>query len=184
MTHRDRAPLVEPLLDVLLAHGVDFFVAGSCAALAHGVPLEPGDLDIVPDTAIANLERLAAAIADLEGRPPGPFGAWNELPGGEWRWVSRETKPEEIAAWRPDPADPDSFDHSLRTRLGNLDVVPRISGSFAELAPRAVERELAGRTVRVVHVHDLLARLTVPRREKDAERVRALRAIQRGNPED
>jgi hypothetical protein len=58
------------------------------------------------------------------------------------------------AAWAPDPEDPSSFDHLLWTRYGTLDVVPAIA--------------------------DQLATLTVPRRSKDVERVRALRALERG----
>jgi hypothetical protein len=56
--------------------------------------------------------------------------------------------------------------------------VPEVSGSYEALIPRAVSLRMEGQTVWVEAIHDLLARLTVPRREKDRNRVQQLRAIQ------
>jgi hypothetical protein len=63
--------------------------------------------------------------------------------------------------------------------LGNLDVVPELTGEYDALVKRAVRMEAHGCEVRVVHVDELLAALTLPRRKKDAPRVRQLREIQR-----
>jgi len=83
------------------------------------------------------------------------------------------------AGWRADPAEPQTFDFLYTSRCGDFDVVPRVAGAFDDLRPRARPMARAGIAVPVAHVDDLLAQLTVPRRNKDVTRVRALRAIQR-----
>jgi hypothetical protein len=177
--HPDRPPDVPGLLAVLEEHEVVFVLGGSVAAMAYGVALQPGDLDIVPDPDPANLKRLVRVIRTVEGRPAGPFGSWETQPDGERKWIARSTTPQEAAGWTPDPGDIASLDHLLRTRNGNLDIVPEILGTYAHLKERAVRLDAFGCTVWVAHVDDLLARLTVPRREKDVTRVQALRAVQR-----
>ena len=172
------------MLDVLDRHGVLYVVTGSVAALLHGVPLEPGDLDVTPALDRENLERLARALEELGARqhPDEPFGRWEADDDGERRWVQFEPTAadrEERARWRPDPADVASFDHLLCTRHGALDVVPEIAGTYDDLRPRAVVIERDGRRVCVESIADLLATLTVPRRQNDVARVQALRALQR-----
>jgi hypothetical protein len=159
-------------------------VTGSGAAMLHGVELVPGDLDVTPALDRENLERLAAVLRAIRARqaPDGPFGDWQTQPDGEQRWVQREATSEDVsarAAWQPDPANPASFDHLLESDLGAIDVVPEVSGTYEQLRPRAVEVEAYGERVWVESVADLLATITVPRREKDAGRVRRLRELQR-----
>jgi hypothetical protein len=57
--------------------------------------------------------------------------------------------------------------------------VPEVSGTYEELMPRVEELHVDGQTVFVEAIHDLLTTITVPRREKDRDRVEQLRAIQR-----
>jgi hypothetical protein len=183
MTAR-RAPDTAALLAVLADQGVAFVVTGSVAALLSGVELQPGDLDITPALDRPNLERLARALEAMEARqdPDGPFGDWTVAADGERRWVQREPRPGEHAArltWRPEPADPASFDHLLVTKYGALDVVPEVSGNYLDLASRAVRMAAFGQEVLVESIADQLVTLTVPRRDKDRERVRALRGLQR-----
>jgi hypothetical protein len=114
---------------------------------------------VTPALNRSNLAGLAAALTELGARQyeEEPFGRWETQPDGEQRWVLFEPTAADRAAraaWAPDPEDPSSFDHLLWTRYGTLDVVPAIA--------------------------DQLATLTVPRRSKDVERVRALRALERG----
>ncbi len=183
--HRD-PPDVAALVCVLDRHAVRYVVTGSVAALLHGVRLRPGDLDIAPALDRDNLQRLARALDELGARqyPDEPFGRWTVGDDGERRWIAFEptaAEREARARWRPDPADVGSFDHVLWTRHGALDVVPEVAGTFDELRPRAVRIKIDGRGVWVESVADLLATLTVPRRRNDAERVRALRAVQRAS---
>jgi hypothetical protein len=154
-------------------HGVAYVVCGSVGAMAHGAPdVTPGDLDIVPDTRRANLERLAAALAELGAEAGREYGEWRIDELGEREWVQdgrlRETRP-------LDPADPSTFDHWFETPHGRLDVVPEAAGTFAKLRARARAMPLAGADRWVAHPVDLLTGMTRPRRAKDVPRVRHLR---------
>jgi hypothetical protein len=177
-------PNLTALLDVLDRHEVLYVVTGSVAALLHGVQLDPGDLDITPALDRENLERLARALHELGARqyPDEPFGRWEARDDGERRWVEFEPTAadrEARARWKPDATDVASFDHLLWTLHGALDVVPEVAGTYDDLRARAVPLKLGARTVWVESVADLLVTLTVPRRRNDAERVHALRAVQR-----
>ena len=182
-----RPPDLPALFAVLDANRVAYVVTGSTAALLHGVTLTPGDLDITPSLDRANLMRLATTLADVDARPDpdGPFGAWETDSDGERRWVEREPRSGERAArlaWRADPADPASFDELLQTRLGALDIVPELSGRYADLAERATRVTAFGHAVLAASIADQLASLTVARRDKDRPRVQALRERQGRRP--
>ena len=177
-------PDIPALLRLLNEHGVLYVVTGSAAAKLHGIELAPGDLDVTPALDRENLERLAAALRAIHARqaPDGPFGDWQIQPDGEQKWVQREPTPEDVtarAAWQPDPSDPASFDHLLESDLGAIDVVPEVSGTYEDLSPRAVELDAFGERVWVESIADLLATITIPRREKDSDRVGRLRELQR-----
>jgi hypothetical protein len=176
--HQTRPPVIDEILTLLERHGVHYVITGSVAAAIHGVELEPGDLDIVPATDLANLERLVRVLFEIEARPRGPFGHWTTEPNGERKWIERPTTAEELAEWRPEPSDLATLDHLYLTRLGNFDVVPEVTGTYESLKPRATQHPANGHHPWVAHVDDLLARLTVPRRDKDVARVAALRQIQ------
>lgn len=146
--------------------------------MLQGVELHPGDLDIVPSLTAENLTRLAMVIAEVGGIPES-LGSWSVDPNGELQWQTDSTDPADLARWRPDPLDPDSFDHRFLSRLGDFDVVPRLAGEFSVLDESAKDVLVDGFVVRIASIEELLSTLTVPRRPKDAERVRRLRDIQR-----
>jgi hypothetical protein len=182
-----RPPDVNTLIRLLHDAGVNFVVTGSAAAMLHGVSLVPGDLDIAPGLDIDNLTRLAGVLESIEARqdPSAPFGHWKLGADGEQHWVTTAPTPEAVAArasWKPNPADQASFDHLLESRHGALDLVPEVSGTYDDLIARAVPLDLDGLRVCVVSIPDLLATLTIPRRAKDGDRVRQLRALQRAGP--
>jgi hypothetical protein len=56
------------ILTTLHAHGVRFVLVGGIAAVAHGSPLPTEDIDITPERSPANLDRLAAALRELDAR--------------------------------------------------------------------------------------------------------------------
>jgi hypothetical protein len=97
---------------------------------------------------------------------------------GEFKWIPRPTSEQDLDRWRPNPEDVTTFDHLYTTKYGNFDVVPEIAGTFEALSQRATQNEVEGIEVLVTHIDDLLSRLTTLRREKDIERVEALRSIQ------
>jgi hypothetical protein len=177
--HPSRPPDVERLLKILERSGVNYILVGSVAAAVYGVDVQAGDLDIVPNREEHNLERLIDVLAEIEGTPLGPFGEWRLLESREWKWIARPTTEQELADWTPHARDVQTLDHLFGTRFGNFDVMPVVAGTFDILRPRAVMRSCQGCNVLVAHIDELLARITIPRRDKDRDRVATLREIQR-----
>ena len=177
-----RVPLDVPaLLKVLVGCHVDFILAGSVAVQAWGVDVgTPGDIDIVPATDRKNLARLAGALDEVDARSWPVTGQWAQK-GGEAHWQEFPNEdPRRGQHLTPDTGDIATFDSLFSTQFGELDIVPWISGTYEWLEQRAVRMPVCGVDgVLVTHVDDLLALLTIPRRSKDAERVRRLREAQR-----
>ncbi|HYF61172.1 MAG TPA: hypothetical protein VD886_00070 [Herpetosiphonaceae bacterium] len=170
-----------PVLRALAQHRVRYVVAGSMAARLHGVPdVHPGDLDIVPARDSANLRRLRLALTALGATAEPASGAWERDDRGEWAWKTAELTSAERAAWQwqPNVDDWQTFDRGFTTPYGQLDVVPQIAGTYEELVGRAEPQLVRDLSILIVSLADLLARLTVPRRAKDVERVRQLRLLQ------
>lgn len=176
------SPDIPGLLQCLTEHGVEFVLVGSVAVQAWGVDVDtPGDLDIVPEASHANLSRLLEALKALHAESWPVTGGWciDERGDREWENYSPDHPRYMTRLPEPDPADVASYDSMYSTRFGDFDIVPDLTGTYAELAPRSELLPVHGvRKVRVMSKEDLLARLTIPRRAKDADRVEALRAIQ------
>ncbi len=139
-----KKPDVEALLEILNEHEVEYVVTGSAAAMLHGAVLDPGDLDITPALHHDNLDRLRRVLEAIHARQyeNASFGHWEATAAGEHRWVKEEATPENVAArasWRPNPRDSATFDYLLDSDFGSIDIVPTISGTYQELAPRAVK---------------------------------------------
>ncbi len=124
----------EPLLRALHDAGVRHIIIGGFAVNAHGVIRPSKDLDIVPDPEPANLERLAALLADLDAR----------------HVAVGDMKPEELPF---DPTRPEDLragaNFRLETSLGDLDVMQWVAGidrdpAYAALAIGAIEGDLDG----------------------------------------
>lgn len=145
------------LLDI---HGVRFIVIGALAAAAAGAPVVTRDLDVTPAHDPENLERLAAALRDLEARlrvPDDPDG------------VAFPVDAEKLAT-------ADSW--TLVTSAGPLDVVFRPAGTdgFEDLRRDAAPREIApGRTVLVASLVDVIRSKEASGREKDRAQLPLLR---------
>ncbi|MCG8347558.1 MAG: hypothetical protein MI924_07225 [Chloroflexales bacterium] len=170
-----------PLFQALATHRVDYVLTGSVAALLYGVTdIQPGDLDVVPHTDPANLARLTAALTDLDATTEPGGGTWFTDERGEWKWRVHDLTEAERASWRwtPNYQDWQTFDRIFNTRYGNLDIVPQIAGAYSDLVQRAELMSVMGIAVAVASLEDLLARLTLPRRNKDVDRVRQLRTVQ------
>jgi len=54
------------VLETLRRHRVRFLLVGGVAAVVEGAPVSTFDLDIVPERSSRNVERLLAALQDLE----------------------------------------------------------------------------------------------------------------------
>jgi hypothetical protein len=149
----------ERLLRILGAHGVRFVLIGGWAAKLLGSPTVTGDIDICYARDAANLERLAAALAELHVRLRGaPAG----LP------------------FRPDSptlAAGDVF--TLVTDAGDLDLLgsPSGVGSFEDLDRAALALDLDGQVIRVASIDDLIRMKRAAGRPKDLVELEILGAL-------
>ena len=163
---RWRLPLNEfdpvALLRVLADHEVEFLVIGGVAARLRGAPLVTQDVDITPAGDRPNLERLVAALGEMEATlrtatdPAGvafPFDAGLLASGSIW---------------------------TLSTRFGDLDLVLAPDGTAgfgdvaadAELLRVAIEPDL---WVRVASLFDIIRSKEASGRHKDLAALPLLR---------
>jgi hypothetical protein len=150
-----------PILEALERHGVRYVVIGGLAATLHGSPLVTTDVDVTPDRARDNLDRLSAALKDLGAR------------------IRTDAAPEGLV-----------FDHNgeslaaadiwnLTTTAGDLDItfVPAGTRGYADLRTGAVEIHVLGLTIPVASLADVVRSKEAAGREKDARSLPTLRRL-------
>jgi hypothetical protein len=155
-------PDLEKLLERLIQHDVEFILIGGYAAMMHGAPNATFDVDVCSPMDRGNIEKVHAALADLEP-------------------VHRET-----------PHIPfrvrDGFKNCyLSTTLGKLDLLGLVSGvgDYTAAAAHSIEMELPIGKFRVLDCESLITAKLAAGREKDLLVVKQLRAIlESGNPTD
>jgi predicted nucleotidyltransferase len=141
--------------------GVEFFLIGGAAVSYHGHVRATKDVDVVPSPDAPNLERLAAALAQLEAAVDG----------------AGEFAPDEL----PDPLDPAALaaggNWVLNTRLGRLDIMQWIGdiGLWAEMSSDAIRDEIAGVPIRIVDYEDLVRLKEIAGRPEDLVDLERLR---------
>jgi hypothetical protein len=149
------------LLDVLNRHKVAYVLIGGLAAVYHGSPFPTEDADITPQTDRANLERLAAALADLNSR------------------IRTESEP----AGLPFACDADSLATfatvNLTTAAGDLDLTFEPAGTtgYDDLRRDATRAELYGVTVQIASLADVIRSKQAANRPKDQRVLPTLREI-------
>lgn len=124
-------------------------VVGGMAGLAHGSSYPTFDLDIAYDRDPRNLERLAAALRDLDARLR---GAPPDLPF----LIDAETLAK-------------GLNFTFETRLGPLDLLGEIRGvgPYSRVAKSAVEARIDGVDVDVISLDHLIAMKAAAGRDKD-----------------
>lgn len=153
----------ESLLHALARADVDYVLIGGMAAIAHGSNLRTNDTDICPHDTEGNAARLASALTELDAA----------------LYVSADQ-----------PAVRASFDATflrrqqvlnLQTAHGRIDVVwrPEPDYDYERLAARAFTASVAGVTVRIAALADLLAMKRATGRRKDADAVAQLEFLLR-----
>lgn len=155
----------ERMLSALDQYGVRFVLIGGMAAVLHGDVGVTVDLNVVPDRAEENLERLALALRALgarirtEGEPEGlPFDCSAEF--------FRHLSPDAIV--------------NMTTEAGDLDVTFQPSGTqgFADLRRDALEIEAADRLhILVASLKDVIRSKEAAGREKDRLALPRLRRL-------
>ncbi len=152
----------EEMLRTLERHQVRYVVIGGIGATLHGSPLPTRDTDICPEPGDLNLERLAAALREMDARiraPDAPTG----LPFTCDAAFLRQMKL-----------------LNLTTRFGDLDLSFEPAGTrgYEELAPRSVRYDLGeGVVVPVAALEDIIRSKEAANRDKDRQTLPTLRLL-------
>lgn len=151
----------ERILRTLARHDVRFVLIGALAATLQGFPLATRDADITPAQDRENLERLAAALRDLEARiytapiPEGlPFDCSAAMLARGEIW-------------------------NLVTAAGRLDIAFKPSGTagYDDLAQHAVRVPLYGGTLLAARLEDIVRSKEAAGRPKDRLHVEVMREM-------
>lgn len=162
----DRGPL-DPLriFESLQRHGVEYLTIGGVAVNAHGHVRNTRDVDILIEPNAENMQRLAAALSELDAELAGVDADLLDI----------------------DPHDPDALlgggNFTLRTAAGGLDLFDpgEIPGGrpYEEMRSRAVEVIVDGVGIRAVGFDDLIRLKRESGRDRDLEDVATLLAARR-----
>jgi len=152
----------EEMLRTLERHQVRYVIIGGVGATLHGSPLATRDADICPAADESNLERLAAALREMDPRIRAP----------------------NVPAGLPFACDAVFLRQvrllNLTTRLGDLDLSfePSGTGGYDDLQPRSVRYDLGdGLVVPVAALEDIIRSKEAANREKDRQALPTLRLL-------
>lgn len=153
----------ERLIRALSHHRVKFVLIGALAARLHGFPRLTADADITPADDKRNLDRLAAALKDLDAK------------------VYTESVPEGLAFDRSAAALGRARMWNLVTTAGRLDIafMPSGTGGYEDLARGAERFEAFGVRFLAASLEDIIRSKEATGRAKDEEDVVILRALKR-----
>ena len=149
------------MLRTLEGHGVRYLLIGGLAATLHGSPLRTGDADICPARDPENLERLAAALRELQAR----IRAADAPDGVSFACDARFLGQVELL--------------NLTTVRGDLDIAFRPHGTtgYDDLAPHSVRYDLEGLIVPVASLDDVIRSKRAAGRMKDHAALPTLEAL-------
>jgi hypothetical protein len=153
----------ERLIRVLGRHHVKFVLIGALAARLHGFPRLTADANITPAVDRHNLERLAAALEDLDAK------------------VYTESVPEGLAFDRSAAALSRARMWNLVTMAGRLDIafLPAGTSGYEDLIKGAEEFEAFGVRFLAASVDDIIRSKEATGGAKDEEDVVILKALKR-----
>jgi len=147
------------ILQRLADAGLEFVVIGGYAGVIHGSALITNDVDICAVLSPANVEKIRAALAEL-----------NPIHRGTHRRLS----------FLEHPAPGQTLNNLyLQTDQGIVDILSNVLGlgDFARLKASAEDFDIAGRTYHIISLEDLIVAKQAVGREKDLLAVKELRAI-------
>jgi hypothetical protein len=154
----------DDLLLALTAAQVEFIVIGGVAVGVHGFARATKDLDIVPDPAPENLERLARVLVDIDAQHVGVGDFSTE------EFPYDPTNPVQLA---------EGANFRLETSLGPMDIMQWVAGietdlAYSELAPQAFPVTFRDTQIRVCALDHLRAMKRAAGRPRDLEDLRQL----------
>lgn len=153
----------ERLIRALTRHRVKFVLIGALAARLHGFPRLTADADITPAADKRNLERLAAALDELDAK------------------VYTESVPEGLVFDRSAAALGRARMWNLVTTAGRLDIafLPAGTEGYEDLAKDAEQFEAFGVHFLAASLDDIIRSKEATGRAKDEDDVLILRALKR-----
>lgn len=153
-----KAPDHQPaaLIHALVDGGVDFVIVGGVAVVLQAMPRFTKDLDICYSMAEENLEALGGVLVGLKARLRGLSEEVPFVPDG------RTLRQTQIVC--------------LTTPSGDIDLLVRPDGSptYDALRDKADVMELAGRSVRVASIEDMLGMKRAAGRPQDLADIESL----------
>ncbi len=149
------------IFSALAKHHVQFVLIGALAARLQGFPRATYDADITPAKDLDNLERLAAALRELEPR------------------IYTEQVPEGLAFDCSAPMLARADIWNLITDAGRLDVAFRPSGTtgYDDLAPNAVRFEVYGHNLLAARLEDIIRSKQAVGRPQDRQDVELMKEM-------
>ncbi len=139
----------ERIVSALSSSKVEFIVVGGVSAVLQGAPIVTRDLDVCYRRTSDNLSRLAEALAPFQLRLRGlPEGVPNNFDERSLQFGMNFTL----------EAEDDSLD-----LLGEMSAI----GGYDAIVGRAIEMEVAGHTVKVLALPDLIRTKRAAGRPKD-----------------
>jgi hypothetical protein len=151
----------ERILRTLAAHGVRFVLIGALAAGLQGFPRATYDADITPAQDSENLERLAAALRDLEAK------------------IYTEPIPEGLAFDCSAAMLARAMIWNLITAAGRLDIAFRPAGTegYDDLARQAVHITVYGEELLAARLEDIMRSKTAANRPQDRQDVEVIKEM-------
>ena len=151
--------MLDEVVKLLNAHGVEFIVIGGWAAALHGSERSTSDVDVVYSRTSENIRRLAEALKShqpyLRGAPPGLPFRWDE------------------------PTIQAGLNFTLTTDLGFLDFLGEVAGggTYQQLLPSTQEVTVQGVTCRCVTLERLIQLKRAAGRARDLDVIAELQAL-------
>ena len=154
----------QEILAVLDRHHVRYVLIGGLAAILHGASHLTTDVDIVPEEAARNLERLSAALVELGAR----IRVVGEDDGVPFRHDAESLA--RVRIW------------NLVTDRGNLDITFEPSGTqgYEDLRRDAVSMRVRGVEVPVASLADVIRSKEAAGRQRDRAILPTLRHLLEG----
>lgn len=149
------------ILEVLRRHGVRFVLIGGLASIAQGSPFPTEDIDITPQRSTENLERLSAALTELDAR------------------VRTASEPDGLPFAHSARSLGDAGVWNLTTPHGDLDLSfePNGTEGYPDLIRDALRIQLYDVQVRVASLADVIRSKQAANRPKDQRVLPTLREI-------
>lgn len=151
----------ERMITVLGRHGVRYVLIGALAARLQGFPRVTADADITPADDRENLERLAAALQELDAR------------------VYTESVPEGLSFDCSAPMLARAAMWNLVTSAGRLDIAFQPSGTdgYDDLAKDALRFDVFGVDLDVARLEDIVRSKQASDRPQDRQDVVIMREL-------